>query len=108
MVRNNQIEAIIFDMDGVITNTMPDHYRSWKTVLKSEGVFVTYEDIYKREGQPGISSVRELFREYQKDYDDKKAAMILRKKEDNLEERHHEDQPRIDDRASVVGLSGLH
>ncbi len=76
------VKSVIFDMDGVITNTMPDHYRSWKTVLKGEGLDVTYEDIYKREGQPGTSSVRELFGEYQKDYDDKKAAMILRKKED--------------------------
>ena len=27
------IHAIILDMDGVITNTMPDHFRSWKVIL---------------------------------------------------------------------------
>jgi len=68
-------------MDGVITNTMPDHYHSWKIILKEEGLHVTYEDIYKREGQPGISSVRELSLEYQIAIDEKKAAQILRKKE---------------------------
>ena len=64
-------------MDGVITNTMPDHYRSWKTVLSEEGLHVTYEDIYKREGQPGISSVRELSKEYQINIDEKRAAQSL-------------------------------
>jgi beta-phosphoglucomutase len=75
------VKSVIFDMDGVITNTMPDHYRSWKATLQEEGLHVTYEDIYKREGQPGISSVRELFEEYQMVLDGKKASRILRKKE---------------------------
>jgi len=76
------VNSVIFDMDGVITNTMPDHYHSWKTILKEEGFNVTYEDIYKREGQPGISSVRELSAEYKIDFNEKKAAQILRRKED--------------------------
>lgn len=80
------VKSVIFDMDGVITNTMPDHYRSWKTVFKEEGLHVTYEDIYKREGQPGISSVRELFEKYQIVFDEKKAARILRKKENLFKE----------------------
>jgi len=75
------VKSVIFDMDGVITNTMPDHYHSWKTILKEEGLNVTYEDIYKREGQPGISSVMELAEEYKVTFDEKKAAEILRKKE---------------------------
>jgi len=75
------VKSVIFDMDGVITNTMPDHYRSWKTVLGEEGLHVTYEDIYKREGQPGITSVRELSKEYQINIDGKRASQILRKKE---------------------------
>ena len=76
------VKSVIFDMDGVITNTMPDHYHSWKTILKEEGLNVTYEDIYKREGQPGISSVRELSAEYKINFNEKKAAHILRRKED--------------------------
>lgn len=75
------VESVIFDMDGVITNTMPDHYRSWKAALSRAGIHVTYEDIYKREGQPGLCSVKEIFKEYQKDYDDKKAVEILNHKE---------------------------
>jgi len=75
------VKSVIFDMDGVITNTMPDHYRSWKSVFKDEGIHVTHEDIYKREGQPGLSSVKEISIEYGKDFDEKKTAQILKNKE---------------------------
>lgn len=57
------VSTLIFDMDGVITDTMPYHYRAWKTVFALAGVDVSHEDIYKREGQKGIDSVRELFAE---------------------------------------------
>lgn len=68
-------------MDGVITNTMPDHFHAWKTVLKEEGIDVTHHDVYSREGQKGINSVREIFGEYGKIYSKQKGAKILRKKE---------------------------
>ncbi|MCK5082463.1 MAG: HAD family phosphatase, partial [Candidatus Omnitrophica bacterium] len=75
------VKSVIFDMDGVITNTMPDHFRSWKAIFKEEGIHVTYEDIYKREGQPGLSSVTEIFREHNKAFSKKEAAKVLKKKE---------------------------
>jgi len=75
------VKSVIFDMDGVITNTMPDHFRSWKAVLKDEGIYVTYNDIYIREGQPGLSSVRELSQLYKKNLNDSEAKKILMKKE---------------------------
>ena len=75
------VQSVIFDMDGVITNTMPDHYRAWKTVFGQAGIHVTYEDIYKREGQPGLSSVKEIFREHQKIIDQRTAAQVLKRKE---------------------------
>jgi len=74
-------KAMIFDMDGVITNTMPDHFRAWKEVLAREGVTVTHEDIYSREGQKGIHSVKELFDKYHKKFTPEKAHELLDKKE---------------------------
>jgi beta-phosphoglucomutase len=74
-------DSIIFDMDGVITHTMPDHYRSWRTVLHRLGVPVTHNDIYRREGQRGIQSIREILDQYQRPFDEKKAWEILREKE---------------------------
>jgi len=43
--------------DRIVKN----HFRSWKEALKAEGIHVTYEDIYCREGQPGRTSVYEIF-----------------------------------------------
>ena len=77
-----QVNSVIFDMDGVITNTMPDHYRAWHETLKDEGIHATYEDIYIREGQPGIESVKELSAKYGIDFYPEKAARILKKKEE--------------------------
>ena len=76
-----KVKAVIFDMDGVITNTMPDHFRAWKHILGGCGIHVSHLDVYKREGQRGISSVFEIFKEHNQKCDKKTAEWILRKKE---------------------------
>ena len=75
------VHAIILDMDGVITNTMPDHFRSWKVILNRTGIPVTHYDVYRREGQPGIHSVRELAAQYGKPIANGQAHKILLEKE---------------------------
>ena len=76
------LKAIIFDMDGVITDTMGYHFRAWKAVFASQGVDVTHEDIYKREGQKGIDSVREIFSEKKIVFKASLARKLLKDKED--------------------------
>lgn len=68
-------------MDGVITNSMPDHYHAWRTILHKENIQVTHLDIYSREGQPGISTIKELAQFYKKCFDVRKLKQILRDKE---------------------------
>ena len=34
-----KLEAVLFDLDGVITNTAPLHYRAWKEMADREGLF---------------------------------------------------------------------
>ncbi|MFT7538790.1 MAG: beta-phosphoglucomutase [Lysobacterales bacterium] len=75
------IKAVIFDMDGVITNTMPYHYQAWKQVLCDFGINVTHLDIYAREGQPGTRCLVELFEKYGHDYCENTAQALLAKKE---------------------------
>ena len=74
-------EAIIFDMDGVVTDTMPYHYRAWKKVFNRARINVSRFDIYIREGQQGINTVRDVFREKNKDITDKEAKDLLVEKE---------------------------
>ena len=68
-------------MDGVITDTMPYHFRAWRSIFASEGIAASHEDIYKREGQKGIDSVRELFTEKEVFFTEKIAERLLCEKE---------------------------
>ena len=76
-----KISTLIFDMDGVITDTMPYHFRAWKSIFASEGIKASHEDIYKREGQKGIDSVREIFTEKKRLYTEIIAKRLLQDKE---------------------------
>ena len=69
-------------MDGVITDTMPYHFRAWESVFASKGVQSSHEDIYKREGQKGLDSVRELFAEKGIFYTDTIGRKLLKEKEE--------------------------
>lgn len=75
------VKSVIFDMDGVITNTMPDHCRAWKSILKSKGINVNDSEIYEREGQQGMQSVREIYAKYQKKFTLSIAKEVLLEKE---------------------------
>lgn len=77
-----KIRAVIFDMDGVITNTMPDHYKAWHAALKEIGLDVTRLDIYSREGQRGAESIREILKEYGRDCSPGLARRFLARKEE--------------------------
>ena len=85
MVRSKNIYkvlAVIFDMDGVITDTMSYHMKAWRLILARHGVQVSKNDIYKREGQKGINSVEEIFSDYGKEFDLSEGKKILLEKEE--------------------------
>lgn len=44
--RMSQIRAVLFDMDGVLINTEPLHYRMWKETFRGRGLEIDY-DVYK-------------------------------------------------------------
>jgi len=68
-------------MDGVITNTMSYHFDAWLEVLSEAGIKIDCYDVYKREGQPGLTTIRELSREQNKKISLEKAKALLHKKE---------------------------
>jgi beta-phosphoglucomutase len=57
------LKAILFDMDGVVTDSMPWHYECWTKVLNQRNVFLEKEELYKREGEKGNISVMSIFEE---------------------------------------------
>lgn len=56
-------KAVMFDMDGVIYDSMPNHARSWHTAMKRIGIDMPPEDAYKYEGMRGVETIKLLFRQ---------------------------------------------
>lgn len=74
-------KAVIFDMDGVITDTMRYHYQAWHQVFKSAGLSVTRLDVYRREGQKGITSILGMCKDKRIPMTRDLAQKLLNKKE---------------------------
>lgn len=56
--------AILFDMDGIVVDSMRFHASAWKQVLGEHGLAVEDLDIYLREGMSGRQSIEDIFVEY--------------------------------------------
>lgn len=56
------IEALIFDMDGTMIDSMPWHARSWVEFANRHGVTMGAEEILARTtGRTGVECMREIF-----------------------------------------------
>ena len=56
-------KAVLFDMDGVIYDSMPNHSVSWHDSMASFGLDMPYEGAYKYEGMRGVETIKLLARE---------------------------------------------
>lgn len=54
-------KAFLFDMDGVLFDSMPFHAQAWKTAMKHVGVDFDEYQVYLNEGRTGKSTVNEAF-----------------------------------------------
>ena len=59
---NNQlkVKAFLFDMDGVLFNSMPFHAISWCKAAKEFGLELSEPQVYMNEGRTGASTINEL------------------------------------------------
>ena len=56
------LKGIIFDMDGVLVDSMPSHSRAWQLAFENvANIQVESKLIYKNEGRRGMELVREIF-----------------------------------------------
>jgi HAD superfamily hydrolase (TIGR01509 family) len=56
-------KAVLFDMDGVLMNSMPNHAIAWQRSMASFGIHMTEADAYATEGARGIDTIRNLVKE---------------------------------------------
>lgn len=80
-MKNDDWKGVLFDMDGVLVDSMPFHRIAWQKVFLAQGVRVSREEIYKREGEQGAVSVRELLAGAGREVSDDELACILAEKE---------------------------
>ena len=51
-----KLKAVLFDMDGVLFNSMPYHSEAWHQVMKTHGLDLSREEAYMHEGRTGVFS----------------------------------------------------
>jgi beta-phosphoglucomutase-like phosphatase (HAD superfamily) len=55
-------KAILFDMDGVLFDSMPYHAQCWEQVCQAEGLNLTRPEVYLHEGRTAKSTIDLLAR----------------------------------------------
>jgi beta-phosphoglucomutase len=56
------MKAVIFDLDGVLVDSMPAHVGAWQSAFESiAGIKVTERDIYRLEGMRGLELILKIF-----------------------------------------------
>ncbi|MBR5653355.1 MAG: HAD-IA family hydrolase [Prevotella sp.] len=56
-------QAVLFDMDGVLFNSMPNHAHSWHKSMTECGLEMSEKDAYLFEGMRGVETIKQLARE---------------------------------------------
>ena len=51
-------QVVLFDMDGVLYDSMPNHGVAWQRAMKEFGIHFTLEDSYATEGARGVDTIR--------------------------------------------------
>ena len=56
-------KAVLFDMDGVIYDSMPNHALAWHESMDSYGIDMPYSKAYEFEGMRGVETIKLLTRQ---------------------------------------------
>ncbi|MCQ2064412.1 MAG: HAD-IA family hydrolase [Bacteroidaceae bacterium] len=53
-------DAVLFDMDGVLYDSMPNHSKAWSIAMDHFGMHMTPHDVYMNEGATGHDTVSRI------------------------------------------------
>ena len=74
-------KAVLFDMDGVLYDSMPNHAKSWHESMAKFGLDMAQEEAYTYEGMRGVETIKLLAkRQWGRDLSDDEAAKMYEKK----------------------------
>lgn len=76
-------QAVLFDMDGVLYDSMRFHARSWYETATNHNLISTPEIFYMYEGRTGESTINELFRKtFDRDATEEEKQSLYKEKAD--------------------------
>lgn len=80
-------KAVLFDMDGVLYDSMRHHVQAWKEVIDSYGIPCSEHDFYMLEGRTGATTVDYLFqRHFKRNATQQEKETIYARKADRFHE----------------------
>ena len=74
------LKAVLFDMDGVLYDSMPNHASSWTKVMQSNGFNMTQEEAYMNEGRKGDETINIIAAREGKDVSPEERKLIYQEK----------------------------
>lgn len=60
-----QPQVALFDMDGTVYDSMPNHAIAWQKAMSHYGITFTEQDSYTTEGARGVDTIRHFVRQQQ-------------------------------------------
>lgn len=82
-----RLRAVLFDMDGVLYNSMPYHASAWHRAMAQFGYDLPEEEVYMHEGRTGASTVNLVSRrEHGVEVSDERVAEIYKVKSELFNE----------------------
>ncbi len=70
-------KAVLFDMDGVLYDSMPNHAIAWQQSMAEFGIHMTKEDAFATEGARGVDTIRMMVKKQQgRDIDEAEAQRM--------------------------------
>lgn len=76
MDKPKQLKAVLFDMDGVLFNSMPYHAEAWHTVMENHGLHLSREEAFLHEGRTGAATINIV---YQRQYGCEASPELIRR-----------------------------
>ena len=75
------LKAVLFDMDGVLFDSMPYHAEAWNKIMADRGINLSKEEAYLHEGRTGADTINLIFkREWGRDATEEEIKTIYEDK----------------------------
>lgn len=82
------LKAIIFDVDGVLVDSMPYQADAWANVFREVCINVTRRDIYELEGLNNKGIINAVFQKFGKKPEPWHFEYLVKRKQETLEHEH--------------------